>query len=243
MINGYNKKKTDRALDMKNESIMTEFLKDTVIWKDLGTPDVCKWDEGDGKEAQLNGIDYLSKKYGNIDAKLITTYNFYTFSQELGFIDCRNHWQPGWLLKENKTDKYLYLYAEVEGYETDYKEAKKHFNKNKITKLKAILVDSDVLKAELHKTFPKNFKWYSQEIYRKHYNHYKELNQIRVDENLEIVEKPKVTQKPYIACSWGGAFNDKTNKKEPFLYERPVNIIISIKTLEKIADKVWDLRF
>lgn len=225
----YSRKDTNRNLDHRNEKLMTEILETTKIWNDLDNPMVV-----DDKKRQISGIDYISKEYGNIDAKLITVYDFFTFSQELGFIDKNFHWQEGWISKENSTDKYLYLYAEVKGYEKDYAKAKHHFEKGNISRIRGILVDKKKLQKKIHETFKKDFIYYSQEAYKKHMDDFRKLNPIRLDENLEKVEKTRVTKKPYIMCSWGGADG------RPFLPERPVNFVVSINMLKEIADKVWE---
>lgn len=228
----YSRKDTNRNLDHKNEELMTEILQLTRVCKDLGNPSVVH-----DKEKQISGIDYISPTYGNIDAKLITVFNFYTFSQELAFIDKNYHWQEGWISKENSTDKYLFLYAEVEGYEDNYAKAKHNFSKDTITRLRAILVDKKKLQNEIHKTFKKEFSYYGKEPYTKYKKEFDDLVPIRLDENLEKVEKPHVTQKPYIMCSWGG-MNGK-----PFLPERPINFVVSIKMLKEISDKIWEINF
>ena len=225
----YSRQDTNRNLDHQNEKLMTEILKTTKVWDELGNPIVV-----DDKKRQIEGIDYISQQYGNIDAKLITVYDFHTFSQELGFVDKTFHWREGWISKENSTDKYLYLYAEVKGYEKDYAKAKHHFEKENITRVRGILVDKKKLQDKIHETFKEDFIYYSKEAYKQHPDDFINLNPIRLDENLKKVEKTHVTTKPYIMCSWGGV-NGK-----PFLPERPVNFVVSIKMLKEIADKVWE---
>lgn len=230
-MEGYSYKHTSRCIDHKNEQLMTSILQNSEIWEALGNPIVIT-----NKDLQISGVDYQSNKYGNIDAKLVMSYNLPTFSQELAFVGRNGHWQQGWFTKDNATDKYLYIYAEVAGYENNYYAAKQHFSAETLTKVKAILVDKKKLQREIHKTFNEDLNVFTKELVKKYKSDLRNLNKIRVDENLRKVYHTDVKSKPYVSCSWGA---NKYGK--PSLPERPINIIVSVDLLEDIADGVWKL--
>ncbi len=230
---GYSYKQNTRAIDHNNEHLMTEILREAQIWQDLGNPEIVS-----DKERQLDGVDYVSSRYGNIDAKLVLSCQLMTFSQELAFVGRNGKWQQGWFSKSNGTDRYLYIYAEVKGYENSYYLAKQHFNKDTLNRIHAVLVNKKKLQDEVHKTFKSDFNVYTKALVRKFKQDLHELNKIRVDENLNKVYNTDAREKPYVSCSWG-----KNKWGKPMLYERPVNIIVSRDTLEDIADKVWEIEF
>lgn len=230
---GYSYKQTTRVIDHSNEHLMTEILKNTQVWQDLSNPEIVL-----DKERQLDGIDYISPQYGNIDAKLVLSCQLMTFSQELAFIGRDGRWKQGWFSKSNETDKYLYIYAEVKGYEDNYYLAKQHFSKETLGKIHAVLVEKKKLQDEVHKTFKSDFNVYVKSLVRKYKQDLHELNKIRIDENLNKVYHTDAKKKPYVSCSWG-----KNKWGKPILPERPINVIVSRDTLEDIADKVWEIEF
>ncbi len=230
---GYSYSQTSRKTDHGNERLMTDILKKTKVWQDLGEPEPVE-----DKEKQIQGVDYASSIYGNIDAKLVLSYTLPTFSQELSFMGRDGRWKEGWFSKNNLTDKYLYIYAEIKGYEDDYYAAKRHFSEKNLARFRAILVDKKKLQNEVYKTFNLNFKVLSKTIIRKYKKDLNNMNKIKVDENLNKVYHTNAKEKPYICCSWG---SNKFGK--PNLPERPINVIVSVDTLLDIADMVWEIDF
>lgn len=230
---GYSYNQTTRKIDHSNEHLMTEILQETDIWESLQAPTVIT-----DKEQQIAGVDYVSPIYGNIDAKLVLSCKLQTFSQELSFLGKDGRWKEGWFPKSNKTDRYMYIYAEVKGYEDSYHLAKQHFNRDTLNKIQAILVNKKTLQEEMHKTFKSDFNVYTKNLIQKFKFDLRELNKIKVDENLNKVYHVNVREKPYVSCSWG-----KNRYGKPVLPERPVNIIVSRNTLENIADYVWEIKF
>lgn len=77
---GYSYKNTTRGIDHKNEQLMTSILQNSEIWEALGNPAVVT-----DKDLQINGVDYQSNKYGNIDAKLVMSYNLPHILTRIGF--------------------------------------------------------------------------------------------------------------------------------------------------------------
>ena len=230
---GYSYNQTTRKIDHGNERLMTNILKETDIWKELRYPVVVA-----DKERQLDGIDYESEVYGNIDAKLVLSCKLQTFSQELAFLGRDGRWKQGWFSKDNQTDRYLYIYAEVKGYEDSYYLAKRHFNRDTLNKIQAVLVKKKVLQDVVHETFKSDFNVYTKSLIKKFKPDLQKMNKIKVDENLNKVHHTDAREKPYVSCSWG-----KNKFGKPILPERPVNIIVSRDTLESIADYVWEIKF
>lgn len=230
---GYSYNQTTRKIDHSNEQLMTEILKGTDIWGDLQLPCVVT-----NKEWQIAGVDYISSIYGNIDAKLVLSYKLPTFSQELAFLGRDGRWKEGWFSKSNKTDRFMYIYAEVNGYEDSYYLAKQHFSRDTLNKVRVILVDKKTLQDEVHKTFKSDFNVYTKDLIQKFKPDLRKLNKIKVDENLNKVYHTDAREKPYVSCSWG-----KNKWGKPTLPERPINIIVSKNTLEDIADYVWEVEF
>lgn len=230
---GYSYSQTTRSIDHGNEHLMTEILKETDIWKDLQAPTIVT-----NKEQQIAGVDYASPIYGNIDAKLVLSCKLQTFSQELAFLGRDGRWKEGWFSKSNQTDRYMYIYAEVKGYEDSYYLAKQHFDRDTLNKVRVILVNKKTLQDEVHKTFKSDFNVYTKSLIKKFKSDLRELNKIKVDENLNKVYHTDARKKPYVSCSWG-----KNKFGKPILPERPINIIVSRDVLENIADMVWEIEF
>ena len=164
-----------------------------------------------------------------IDEKCATSYiktdlnqeNMPTFAFELDYKGKSGTRNAGWLFgnQYSKTDYYLitWLWADINESEEKKENLKKHVTESNITKVKAILINKEKIRAFIT-SYGINIQ-----------------NYMRASKKLRE-EKDEL----YINL------NQEGNKKTPKiqyttnLYEKPVNIIVSEYDLKKLADKVWD---
>lgn len=100
-----NRKKTGFEKDTEFEKIVQEWLESHDGFDPLEVEEMVE-----DKERQLAGIDIISKKYGNIDAKVVAT-KIPTFCFEvMGNIHSKQKGtESGWLFKKDSKTKYYLL--------------------------------------------------------------------------------------------------------------------------------------
>ena len=224
------KKKSFWEIDKAFEECAMEYLEQkTPILKELKS----KGYETDIVR-QKKGIDFVGEYKGhsiNVDVKSIATNNFPTFCFEISGSVSTN--QTGWLLDpEKETDYYLLTYHEVEGYGSNYKDAKQHMNLENVVETEAYLISRKKI-IETIKTHLKsdNYEMIIDQIRNMSpaYKNWKRSVRFKVSNNSVY---------PYERNDWKGA-NYVYLTLSAQLREQPINIVVNRELLKEMAEEIW----